>query len=315
MAEWKLRDSFRFLAAVMTGAIVLLVHWGVIVDSVQPLGPDRAAAVRFVPVQLPAATPSLRLLGAWAVAVDDPRFGGESALVFEQGRLLALSDFAVLTTLPLPGAGAVASVHSLPQVNGDPRFKANRDSEALVRDRSGRGWWVAYEHRHAIARYDERLERLRAITRLARTRWSVNRGIESLLAEPNGVTAIAENGREVVTLSGDRVRREPLTGTEGNLVSDATRLADGRTILILRRLTATGFRNALAWLERGPGGWTARRFAALPARGIDNFEGIASEPLADGATRLWLITDNDAFRWRRTLLIALLLPPPERPRR
>lgn len=315
MAEWKLRDSFRFLAAVMTGAIVLLVHWGVIVDSVQPLGPDRAAAVRFVPVQLPAATPSLRLLGAWAVAVDDPRFGGESALVFEHGRLLALSDFAVLTTLPLPGAGTVASVHSLPQVNGDPRFKANRDSEALVRDRSGRGWWVAYEHRHAIARYDERLERLRAITRLARTRWSVNRGIESLLAEPNGVTAIAENGREVVTLSGDRVRREPLTGTEGNLVSDATRLADGRTILILRRLTATGFRNALAWLERGPGGWTARRFAALPARGIDNFEGIASEPLADGATRLWLITDNDAFRWRRTLLIALLLPPPERPRR
>ena len=40
----------------------------------------------------------------------------------------------------------------------------------------------------------------------------------------------------------------------------------------------------------------------------DNAEGIAAEPLVGGASRLWIVTDNDFAGYRRTLLLAVDLP-------
>ena len=46
----------------------------------------------------------LRLAGAWKVAVDDPRFGGVSALAVDRGELLALTDSGTVIRFRAPGA-------------------------------------------------------------------------------------------------------------------------------------------------------------------------------------------------------------------
>ncbi|RST29890.1 hypothetical protein HMF7854_02925 [Sphingomonas ginkgonis] len=307
----------RKFFATVAGAAVLGFYWLAVADPVaDPRGPDHAAAVRFRAVHLTADRGNeVALLGAWSVKVDDRRWGGESALVLDGGRLLAQSDFGVLTSLPRPGQTGPAVVHSLDLVDGDPAAKRDRDSEALVRDPDGRGWWVGFENRHAVAFYDRNWTQ-RWRLRLLKTGWSKNRGIEALLAEPGRLTAISEDATEVLTIVGSKVTRARLQGSGGYLISDSTRLPDGRIVVILRRLTPRGFDNALGWLVPDGAGWRVRRFAVLPGGPFDNYEGIAAEPLPQGAARLWLISDNDAFRWRRTLLIALrLAPAPEvRPR-
>ena len=112
-------------------------------------GPERSAAVRFTPVRYdPVGFAPLRVVGAWTVALDDPRFGGVSALAIDRGQLLAVTDSGSVIRLPMPGAGGRATVRDLPAGPGNSSFKSNRDSEALARDPEGRGWWVAFE-RHA----------------------------------------------------------------------------------------------------------------------------------------------------------------------
>ena len=92
---------------------------------------------------------------------NDKRFGGISALALDRGRLLAVTDSGVVIRFSRPaGQGAqaksasTARIGELPAGPGVGLYKHNRDSELLVQDDDGRGWWVAFENRHSLWLYD-----------------------------------------------------------------------------------------------------------------------------------------------------------------
>ena len=316
-AERAVQPSFRKMMpvqVVILWAAVLAFHsWAGGLPNRIELG-VRNSPIAFTPVRLdPKDFGPLRLVGAWQVASADPRFGGLSALVTDGDQLIALSDSGVLVRFGKPGSdGALAQIWELPDGPGDPRFKSNRDSEALVRDPLGRGWWVAFENRNEIWLYDLPFERALARVPLRQKGLGVNTGVEGMSAAPRGLWLFQETGRLLrLRLAADAIDRIRLDDAYGRL-SDAAVLPDGRTLVLARNITLSGFRSQLLELvrERSSGELELRPFAPLGVGPFDNMEGLAIERRA-GGSRLWLVTDDNKQRPMRTLLVALDLP--ERP--
>ena len=88
--------------------------------------------------------------------------------------------------------------------------------------------------------------------------------------------------------------------------SDATRLRNGRLAVLVRRLSMTGFASEVR-ISGKPGRASLR--LKLPLGPLANAEAIATVPLGDGGTRLWIATDDNSKPWMRTWLLALDLPP------
>ena len=266
--------------------------------------------IRLEPVALDSADfAPLRLAGAWLVAGDDPRIGGVSALAVEGKELIALTDSGVVVTFAKPAAGkALAKVRELPAGPGDPRFKKNRDSEAIARDPAGRGWWVAFENSDELWLYDSAFERpLRRIA-VPDDRLSINTGIEGLAASGARLLLLPESGGSALTLGPSGWSAVPFA-FPARRVSGASAIGSDSLLAVERRLTLFGFANALVRLDRCPEGYCLAWRKALPLSGFDNVEAVATEPLASGATRLWLMTDDNSHRPLRQLLIAADLPP------
>ena len=270
-------------------------------------GPTREVALRFEPVSFRASEfAPLRLVGAWKMNVDDPRFGGVSALATDGGQLLALTDSGSVIRFSPPGRGGRAFVRDLPAGPGIPQLKINRDTEALALDPAGRGWWVAFEHWHQLWLYDSGFRRSLASVDLGKDRWGANRGLEGVIATPDGLVLFPENGKEWHRLTGDRLQPHRLDNAYGD-IADGLRLADGRLLLVTRQFGVTGITKRLVFAEEKGGLLHLRLLARLGLDATDNVEAIAAEPRA-GVTRLWLMTDND-FRPRApTYLVALDLP-------
>ena len=270
-------NLFRSLA--VAGTIFGAEAWHKQHRPLLDLSPARIA-VRFEPVALAAIAPPARIAGAWAVTSTDDRFGGISGLGIDRGQLLALSDVGMLLWIDRPGtAHPTVTIRALPAVPGPARRKIGRDSEALLRDPAGRGWWVAFEQYHSLWLYDNRFTRTLKVIPVENADFSDNHGIEALADDHGRVRWLAES-----------------TGA-----SDAARLPDGTAMLLERRIGGGGARS---WLE-----WNGQRLALLLAR-TDNPEALTAEPLPNGGTRLWIMTDNDLKPWRRTLLVTIDLPPP-----
>jgi hypothetical protein len=274
----------------------------------EEVGP-RLADVQLSPVRMDAGKfEPLRLVGAWRVEVDDPRFGGVSGLAVAGETLIALTDVGVLVRLPKPGSAEPAAlVDELPAGPRSGRLNRNRDSEVLLRDPLGRGWWVAFEQRDELWLYDHRFERPLKRIRLLGSGWGIRFGVEAMIGDGAGLLLVPERGRSTLRVERGRAERQPIGGELG-LVSEAVRLADGRILLVERRPTATGFVNSLVELERGKFGYRAGARIRLPVSPHDNIEAVAVEARESGATRLWLMTDDNYQRPFRTLLVALDLP-------
>jgi hypothetical protein len=272
-------------------------------------GPARIAALRFNPVHFePTGFAPLHFAGAWKVEVEDARFGGVSALALDKGQLIAITDSGSLIRFPKPGGGNRAIVRDLPDGPAIGRFKVNRDSEALVRDPAGRGWWVAFEQWHQLWLFDLAFERPLARVVFGWGRWGDNQGIEAMAVDRGGLVLFPEAAREWVELQGGRQRSRGLTSRYG-YVSDAVRLPDGRLLLVTRKMALAGFTNRLVTVEGKSDSTQFRSVARLDLGPLDNVEAIAAEPRPGGITRLWLMTDNDFRSGRRTLLVALDFPP------
>jgi hypothetical protein len=129
-----------------------------------------------------------------------------------------------------------------------------------------------------------------------------------MVVEAGQILLMPEGGTEVLRIKGRRARTSPLGNKVGRL-SEAARLPDGRILVLARRASLSGFRNALVPLLPGD------RLGSPVSLGLgplDNAEALAAEPIA-GGTRLWLMTD-DNFHWpMRTLLVALDLPGAPQP--
>ena len=253
--------------------------------------PDRVVSGRAVEVALGSGT------RGWRLTAPDQRFGGLSALAVDGEALVALTDSGVVVRFAPPVAGAPLRIalHDLPGGPGNPLRKSSRDSESLLRDPDGRGWWVGFENRHSLWLFDDGFSRVLAKRRLP-VHWPVNRGGEALAWSGKGPMALPENGGPAVG--------GPVTAPAGT--ADATRLADGRLVLLVRRITLGGFDTQL-WVGAGAGKPAQR--LALDLGALDNMEGIAAMPLPGGGTRLWIVSDDNFRPWMRTLLGAVDLPP------
>ena len=270
-------NLFRYLA--LAGTIFAAEAWHKHHRPSLDLSAVRAAA-RFEAVAIGPIAPPARIAGAWAVTADDSRFGGISGIALDQRKLLALSDGGMLMAIDRPGTKQpTVTIRALPAVPGPATRKIGRDSEALLRDPGGRGWWVAYEQIHSLWLYDRGFTGALKVVPVANADFTDNNGIEALADDHGRVRWLAES-----------------TGA-----SDAARLPDGTVMLLERRIGIGGMSSWLAW-----GG----RRLALPLAWSDNPEALTAEPLRNGGTRLWIMTDNDLKPWRRTLLVAIDLPPP-----
>jgi hypothetical protein len=264
--------------------------------------PDRSAEVTFERIEVAGTD------GAWAVSMKEPRFGGVSALALQGRRLLALTDSGVLFSLPRPGEGRIGRSHDLPDGPGPPNRRRWRDSESLLQDPAGH-WWVTFENRHSLWRFDPNFRRSEFHLRL-RQGWAVNKGAEAVVIGKDGrLVLIPEVTSRILRVSaGGRIERDRLTRPPGE-ISDATRLPDGRVLVLVRQLSITGIHNWIATLEEERSGPARVRLLRRVAVGpLTNLEAMVAEPLPTGATRLWIMSDNDFSDWRRTILLAIDLP-------
>ena len=166
-------------------------------------GPDRVVSGRAVEVALGKG------LRGWRLTAPDRRFGGLSALAVERGALLALTDSGVVARFapPIAGAPLRIALHDLPDGPGHPLRKSSRDSESLLPDPAGRGWWVAFENRHSLWLFDRGFRRVLAQRRL-KVDWPVNRGGEALAWGGAGPMVLPENGGPAVGGAFSRASRD-----------------------------------------------------------------------------------------------------------
>jgi hypothetical protein len=315
-AEQPMQPKFRiqgfFGCLILLAAIIMFSDLLFFVPNRSELG-WRTARIDFRPVDFDASRfGPLRLAGAFKLTSSDERFGGVSALAIDRGQLLALTDSGVLIRFNRPTDGqrahsASATIGELGTGPGDPRFKRNRDTEALLRDPGGRGWWVIFENRHDLILFDPGFRRILHSISLRRYHWRPNVGVEGAVWQGAGMLLFHESGGKVVEVNGSRQRLLRLAGAGGG-ISDAAILDPGKVIVIERRQTLLGFRNSLVEVERNGSGFRLGRRIALPLGPVDNLEAVAVETRPNGSHRLWLMTDDNLQPPLRTLLIALDWP-------
>lgn len=249
-----------------------------------------------------------KLAGAWALTSLDRRFGGLSGLEVDGGKLLAVGDSGTVVWLDKPGRTTAVTIKELPDGPGDPRFKKNRDAEAVRADPGGRGWWVPFERVNQLWLYDTSFSRSLRRIDFGERRWPDNAGVEGLVVDRGQFLLFIEGGETIYRLRGSRLGAVRVAGKQGDY-SEAVRLPDGRLLALERSLGPSGLRNALVLLKESAKGFRASRRIHLPLGPFDNMEGMAAERSKDGTIRLWVIADDNFQKPMRTLLIALDLPP------
>jgi hypothetical protein len=290
----------------------------------------RAVEVDAVPVVFDEArVGQLQFRGGLALSSEDPVFGGFSGLeVLEDGRLVAISDNGdwFEARLVLDEAGALIGVanmrtalmrdeHGLPFEN-----KRAGDSEGLAQLPDGR-FAVSFEQTQSLRIYDLNRDGpfgpARAGPLLADSAdLPSNVGLEALAATADGALLVGAEGGEA--------RATPLWLAQlgaGEPVAPVGQYRAGRgfSLTSLDRLPGGGF-VALERFYAPVIGARIRimRFAEgvlhdvqpeqlaliAPPMPIDNFEAISAVRTADGAVRLYILSDDNFRDRQRTLLLA-----------
>ncbi|MCW6536622.1 esterase-like activity of phytase family protein [Sphingomonas sp. MMSM24] len=296
------------------------------IDPVTRLAPGAVVrVVRYVPEGgWPARIGRLEPVGAVTLSSAAPGFGGFSALAIERGRATLLGDSGNWLRLRIARGAAAAETGALGDGPGSGWSKEDRDSESLaIEPASGRAW-VGFERANAIWRYDAAFrhgEAHRAPHEMAK--WWDNSGAESLARLPDGrFVVIAERWRgalrPALLFAGDPASRatpvarffyRPPAGYDP---SDAAALPSGDLLVLNRR--------HLGWLRfsaklvlvpraaiRAGGVASGREIATLAAPVVsENCEGLAVSR-ENGATMLWITTDNDQMAFRRSYLMKFRL--------
>lgn len=304
--------QFWFILRTLAGCVLLVFaidNWHFELTQIPdrtPL-PPTAATLQLEPIGLFAEEGGpLRVAGAWEVTGDDPRIGGVSGLAVDGERLIALNDSGSIIVFAKPAGGLAlpAMVKDLPAGPSTPTFNAHRDSEALVRDPRGRGWWVSFESINHFWLYGPGFGRaLQRIRHGARVVSYGNKGFEAAAADGEDVVFFAEGGEVILRLGRGDMSLERVIDP-GGPISEAASIRPGRVLAIERRLTPFGFRNRLAILEKRDGGFERTASAPIPAGPLDNFEALAIDR-SGGRTRLWLMTDDSFSAIYRTVLMAV----------
>ena len=297
----------------------------------------------------PEAIGDLTFLGGLELSSDDPDFGSLSGIDFApDGRLHAVTDRGVMFSARLEEADGVphaltnAWMAPLRDPDGNiPERKAERDAESLrfVRHEGAVAALVSFENLDQIRVFahpfdpQARPER-RPMPRFARG-LAETKGLEALAVAPTdgplagALVAIAERSTDSngnhrgFVLGGPRAGAFSIGRTDAFDVTDAVCLPDGDLLLLERRFSFSGGLAVRLRLIRGDlirPGRTVDGRVLLEAGGgyqIDNLEGIAVRPTAEGPILLTLVSDANHNILQRTLLLqfAFQRPPPPVPRR
>ncbi|MFZ5608069.1 MAG: esterase-like activity of phytase family protein [Pseudomonadota bacterium] len=251
------------------------------------------------------------------IAVSDAGMGWAGALAEDaEGRLVGVADNSLFPLLGLDG-----------QPLGD---KHHGDAEAVGLMPEGDALLIAFEQWHRIWRYP--LNREGGFASLAQavpTSLDVeaalaglpdNGGIEAMAVLADGAAlALSEDGD-----AGGGARRAWRFGAPSlalryqtplpHVPTDAAALPDGRVLVLHRHWSPfSGASGVLAWFDATSLAAnelvTPRLVARLaPPFPVDNFEGLAVRPAADGGLDLFLITDDNFNPLQKTLLIKLHWP-------
>ena len=274
----------------------------------------------------------LHFLGGLDLRSDEPAFGGLSGLdVTSDGRLTAVTDrghwFTArivrdrtgrLVNLTDPAMGPLLDPRSRP-VGGEWR-----DTEALERLPNG-DWLVSFEGRHRVWRYAVETGGLQGRPTPFPTPKGIaaaplNGGLEALTPLRDArILMLAESlkrtgGSRAGWLVGNG-RIEPLgyRAARDFKPTDAALLPNGDVLVLSRYFKLLG--GFKARLERIPAdafaggavlkGELLARFA--PPLTVDNFEGVAVTRDTDGATLVYILSDDNFHFLQRTLLLLFRL--------
>lgn len=281
------------------------------------------SAARFVPRGgWPRRIGALEPIGAVTLSSNQPGLGGFSALALYRDHALLLTDGGLLVRLRI----ADGTVQTLPgsSIEAGPETgwsRASRDTESLAVDAASGRMWIGYERINTIWSYTPEGRAAGSAAWPAAMRdWGLNTGIESLVRLRDGRFLALREGsmkrsgpRAALLFEGDPsfydtpVARLRYLPPAGFAPSDAAPLPNGDVLVLNRRwrlplrfdavlvrLPAAGFRGG-ALLH---GRVVARLGDIL---GGENVEGLAISR-ERGETMIWMITDNDGYAWRRTIL-------------
>ena len=274
----------------------------------------------------------LHFLGGLDLRSDEPGFGGISGLsVSADGQLTAVTDrghwFTARIVRDRTGRLvdlADAALGPLLNAEGRPVQGQWRDAEALERLPGG-DWLVSFEQRHRVWRYPLETGGLKGRPVPFPTPKGIaaapgNGGLEALTPLADGrILMLAESLRRT---GGSRAGWlvgeggvEPLGyRTERDFKpTDAATLPNGDVLILSRYFKLLG--GFKARLERIPAaaikggavlkGGLLARFA--PPLTVDNYEGVAVARDADGATLVYILSDDNFHFLQRTLLLLFRL--------
>ncbi|MBL8559139.1 MAG: esterase-like activity of phytase family protein [Hyphomonadaceae bacterium] len=274
--------------------------------------------------------------GGLVLQSDDARVGGLSGLHVEaDGRLVAVTDQGhwFVARLTHSEAGDLTGIVDtriawLRDADGGAlRRKEVADAEDVVRLADGR-FAVSFERTHRVRLYD--LEKdgphaasVREIAPAGADALRANEGLEALAPFDDSLLTAGEGVTNrnppfwILPLAPDAAPSSPrgraVTKDFYGLVALA-RLPDGDYIAMERFFAPVlGVRIHLRRVTRASieaGRWEGEPIADLAAPlGVDNFEGMAVVPGAEGAVRLYIVSDDNFSSSQRTLIYAFDFAP------
>jgi hypothetical protein len=275
---------------------------------------------------------SLRCCGSLKIEFDNPDYGEWSGLATDQDgtRLLIVADDGhwYSATLRFDNKGWLTDLADLEVAllkNPEGRTiqtKYASDAESVVRLADG-SMAISFERAHRIWRYPSGERPLSGVPQVfpkppEMKTMPANEGIEALVELADGrLLALVEHEErgdfQGFIKEGADWNQVALKGHEGHHPSSATVLPNGDVLVVerryreedgvsvrLRRIPANDI-EAGAVLE----GYEVALFE--PPLLFDNLEGIAAHAMADGWTRIFLVSDNNLNPEQQTLLLCFLL--------
>ena len=273
----------------------------------------------------------LHFLGGLDLRSDEPAFGGLSGLsVAADGRLTAVTDrghwFSARVVRDRTGRLVdltEAVLVPLLDTKGRPVAGEWRDAEALERLPGG-DWLVSFEGRHRVWRYAAETGGLQGRpvpfpTPMGIAAAPLNGGLEALTPLPDGrILMLAESlkrtgGSRAGWLVGEKIEPLGYRTARDFKPTDAALLPNGDVLVLARYFKLLG--GFKARLERIPAaaieggavlkGELLARF--VPPLAVDNFEGLAVAPDADGGALVYILSDDNFNFLQRTLLLLFRL--------
>lgn len=300
-----------------------------------PVAWGPSIAVEVAPVPLDPSDPTASVIDgfryAGGVAITSTatsRLHGLSDLVVSPGgRIASVSDDGAdlfTATLALDAAGRLVGVtdvvlRPLTEETGGPlAAKSRSDAEGLSLLANGE-MLVSFERDHRIWRYPPSGDRRPYPVAMPAVPMADNDGMEGLAAAPtlygDGYWVGVEPGS--IWFCRLQLSCRPVEGLPvpplGFRLSSLTTGPGGELVILHHSfIPAIGSRVILTVVSNPLGSKTViGRLAMGPSTTVDNFEGVAVAPRADGTWRLYLLSDDNFNASQRTLLLAFDWTPPK----